>query len=274
MKIKFKVSKNYNSLRAYLKARGFSNSLLSTYENNQHLIKANNKPINLTDKLIKGTKVEINLTNETNKVALINKPLDVIYEDQYLIIVNKPHNMSTTQTKLTIDYNLSGIIANYYRNIKLNSKIHLVNRLDTETSGIILVAKHQLIHALLSATKIASKYRAKVVGQIRPDKGVIEKRIDKLEGSKERIEAAKGNISITKYEVKHFENNESNIEAELVKGKSPQLRLHFKLLGHPIVGDKIYGGSGKILYLQKFFIKFKHPITNRVISVKLKREWN
>ena len=274
MKVKFKANKNYKSVRTYLKARGFSDSLLSTYENKQHLIKVNNKSISLNDKINKGSKIDINLTKETNKVLLINKPLDVIYEDQYLMIVNKPHNMCTTPTKLTIDNNLSGVIANYFRSIKLNSRIHLVSRLDTETSGIILVAKHQLIHALLSATKISSKYRAKVTGQIKPDKGIIEKRIAKLEGSKEQIETIKGNNCITKYDVKHFENNESNIEAEVLKGKSPQLRLHFKLLGHPIVGDKIYGGSGKILYLQKFFIKFKHPITNRIISVKLKREWN
>lgn len=274
MKVKFKASKNYSSVKTYLKARGFSDSLLSIYQKNQHLVKVNTKPTTLENKLVKGSKIEVSLINETNKVVLINKPLQVVFEDQYLMIVNKPHNMSSTPTKATIENNLSGVIANYYRNIKLNSKIHLINRLDTETSGLILVAKHQFIHNLLASLNINFKFRAKLIGQIKPEKGIIEKRIAKLEGSKERIETIKGNNTITKYDVKRFENNESNIEAEIVSGKSPQLRLHFKSMGHPIVGDKLYGGKGKILYLQNFFIKFKHPITNRVISVKLKKEWN
>jgi 23S rRNA pseudouridine1911/1915/1917 synthase len=274
MKVKFNVAKNYSSVKTYLKARGFSESLLSIYEKNQHLIKVNSKSTTLESKLIKGSKIEVSLINETSKVVLVNKPLQVVFEDQYLMIVNKPHNMPSTPTKATIQNNLSGIIANYYRNIKLNSKIHLVNRLDAETSGIILVAKHQLLHNLLTGLKIYFKFRAKLVGKIKPESGIIEKRIAKLEGSKERVETIKGTNTITKYDLKHFENNESNIEAELVSGKSPQLRLHFKLMGYPIVGDKLYGGKGKILYLQNFFIKFKHPITKRVISVKLKKEWN
>jgi 23S rRNA pseudouridine1911/1915/1917 synthase len=273
MKVKFKASKNYASIETFLKAKGFSGALLPTYINNLNLIKINNKRANLEDKIIKSSRIEVELTKESNKVVLINKPLEVVYEDPYLMIVNKPHNLAATPTKATIDNNLSGIIANYFRNIKLNSKIHLVNRLDTETSGIILVAKHQFIHSLLSELKIKSKFRAKLVGQIKPTSGVIEKRVAKVDNSKEIVEASNGDNSVTKYIVKHFENNESYIEAELIKGRNPQLRLHFKLVGHPIVGDRLYGFKDKILYLQNYFIKFKHPITNRIISVKLKREW-
>jgi 23S rRNA pseudouridine1911/1915/1917 synthase len=273
MKVNFNSSKNYTSVYNFLKARGFSESLLSSYLNNEHLIKVNNKSTKLDNKIIKGSKVEVSLTNETNKIVLVSKPLDVVYEDQYLMIVNKPHNIHSTPNKTSIDNNLSGIISNYFRSIKINSKIHLVNRLDAETSGITLVAKHQLIHSLLSNLKIVSKYRVKVEGKLTPESGIIEKKIAKLEGSKERVESTDGNLTLTKYQVKHFENKESNVEAEIVRGKSPQLRLHFKLMGHPIVGDKLYKGKGKILFLQNYFIKFKHPITNRIISVKLKREW-
>jgi 23S rRNA pseudouridine1911/1915/1917 synthase len=273
MKVNFNVTKNYTSVKNFLKARGFSESLLTTYVNNQHLIRVNNKQSNLEDRITKGSKVEVILTNETNKIVLVNKPIEVVYEDRYLLIINKPHNLAATPTRATVDNNLSGMVASYFRSIKLSSKVHLVYRLDSETSGIILVAKHQLIHNLLSNLKIESKYRAKVVGKIKPDSGIIEKRISKLESSKERIESIKGEDTLTKYEVKHFENNESNLEAEIIKGRSPQLRLHFKLLGHPIVGDNLYGEKGRILNLQNYFIKFKHPITNRVISVKLKREW-
>jgi 23S rRNA pseudouridine1911/1915/1917 synthase len=273
MKVKFKATKNYTSIETFLKAKGFSGRLLPTYLNNLNLIRVNNKTSNLKDKIILGSSIEIELTKETNKLVLIDKPVDIAYEDPYLMIVNKPHNLSSTPNKATIDNNLSGIIANYFRNIKLKSKIHLINRLDAETSGIVLVAKHQLIHSLLSEVKIVSKYRAKLTGAIKPLRGIIEKRITKLDEVKQRIESADGSLSVTKYVVKYVSNNESNVEAELIKGKSPQLRLHFKLMGFPIVGDKIYGGAGKILHLQNYFIKFKHPITNRIISVKLKREW-
>jgi 23S rRNA pseudouridine1911/1915/1917 synthase len=273
MKVKLKASKNYSSIETFLKAKGFSNAILVSYLNNLNLVKVNNKTPYLEDKITKGSIIEVALTKETNKLLLVNKPLEVLYEDTYLMIVNKVHNLSATPTKATLEYNLSGIIANYFRNMKINSKVHLVNRLDFETSGITLVAKHQFIHSLLNDTKVISKYRAKLTGVIKPLSGVIEKRISKLESSKERVESSIGYDSVTKYVVKNIENNESNVEAELVKGRSPQLRLHFKLMGHPIVGDKLYGGKGKTLHLQNFFIKFKHPITSRIISVKLKREW-
>lgn len=273
MKVKFKATKNYSSIETFLTAQGFSNTLLVAYLNNLNLIKVNNKTPKLEDKIIKSSNIEVTLTKETNKLLLVDRPLDVLFEDQYLMIVNKPHNLSCTPTKATADNNLSGIIANYFRNTKINSKVHLVNRLDFETSGIILIAKHQFIHSLLNDIKIISKYRAKLSGMIKPLSGIIEKRITKLDNSKERIESSTGYESVTKYVVKNTENNESNVEAELIKGRSPQLRLHFKLMGHPIIGDKLYHGKGKTLYLQNFFIKFKHPITNRIISVKLKREW-
>lgn len=274
MKIIFKAKTKYISVNSFLKSKGFSEPLISFYKKNNQLIKINGDATNTLVEIKKGSIVEIQLPKETNKIPLIDKPIEIVYEDRFLLIINKPANLASNPTRAHFDNNLSGMIANYYKDSKIESKIHLVNRLDKETRGLILVAKHQYIHALLSNIKIEKRYRAKLVGKLNPESGIIEKRIAKIEGSMEREESPNGDISITKYYVKKYYDGYTNIEAELITGRTHQLRLHFKLLGHPILGDPLYGVKQKQLYLQSFYLKFKHPILNKTISVKLKREWD
>ncbi len=274
MIITFKAKKEYKSVNSFLESKRFSDSLISFYKKNNHLIKINGETKNTLSNVSKGSTIEIQLPKETNKIPLINKPINIVYEDRFLLIINKPANLATTPTRAHYENNISGMIANYYRENKIESKIHLVNRLDKETRGLILLAKHQYIHALLSQIKIEKKYRAKLIGELKPNSGIIEKRIAKIEGSMERAENPNGEISITKYNVKKHIDGYSNVEAELVTGRTHQLRLHFKLLGYPILGDPLYGVKQKHLYLQSYYLKFKHPIFNKTISVKLKKDWD
>jgi 23S rRNA pseudouridine1911/1915/1917 synthase len=274
MEIKFRTQKSYKSLNSFLTAEHFSKSLISFYKKNNHMISVNNETKDTTIPVAKGDVILVKLPNEGNDIPLIDKPLEIVYEDRFLLIINKPANLATTPTRAHYDNNLSGMIVNHFKDIKLKSKVHLVNRLDKETRGLLIVAKHQYIHALLSSIKIDKKYRAKLDGILKPTSGIIEKRIAKLESSMERVEKADGDISITKYNVKKYKDNKTYVEAELITGRTHQLRLHFKLLGHPIIGDPLYGQVGNFLYLQSFYLKFKHPIINRTISIKLKKEWD
>jgi 23S rRNA pseudouridine1911/1915/1917 synthase len=273
MKITFKALKSYRSLNTFLEAKGFSTSLISFYKNNNHLIKINEKSVNTLTPINKKDNIEVVLPNETNAIPLINNPLNIVYEDPFIMIINKPANLASSPTRAHILNNVSGMIANHFKNQKINSKVHLVNRLDKETRGLILIAKHQYIHALLSSLKIVKKYRLVAKGKVKPKRGIIEKKIAKSNDSNRRIESVKGDLSITKYEVKSFRNNLSYIEAQLITGRTHQLRLHFSLIGNPIVGDPLYGDGGKDLLLQSYYLKFKHPIYNKILSFKLKRDW-
>jgi 23S rRNA pseudouridine1911/1915/1917 synthase len=273
MKITFKALKSYRSLNTFLEAKGFSKSLVSFYKNNNHLIKINQESVNTLTPIIKKDFIEIELPKETNAIPLIDKPLNIIYEDPFVMVINKPENLASSPTRAHILNNVSGMIANHFNSKNINSKIHLVNRLDKETRGLMLVAKHQYFHALLSRAKIIKKYRLVAKGKIKQKRGIIEKTIAKSQDSNRRIETKNGDLSITKYEVKSFKNNLSYIEAQLITGRTHQLRLHFSLIGNPIVGDPLYGDGGKTLHLQSFYIKFKHPVYNKILSFKLKREW-
>ena len=273
MEIKYKSKKKYNSINTFLKAKKFSDTLISLYKKNNHMVKVNGETLNTLSPIKKNSIIAITLPNETNKIPLIEKPLNIVYEDNFYLIINKPVDLASSPTRAHILNNVSGMIANYFKDNRIKSKVHLVNRLDKETSGLMIVAKHQYFHALMADAKIIKKYRVLVDGLLKPTIGTIEKNITKQEGNKKRIEDSDGSISITKYKVKKYFKETTSVEAQLVTGRTHQLRLHFSLLGHPIVGDSLYGKGGGRLHLQSYYLKFKHPIYQKTISVKLKKEW-
>ena len=269
----FKAKRDYKSVNNYLKSIGFSDKLISFYKKNNNLIKLNGVENNTLEPVLKKSKVEIFLPNESNNIPLIDKPLNIVYEDNFYLIINKPSNLASSPTQRHIENNVSGMIANYFKEQKISSKVHLVNRLDKENSGLMIIAKHQIFHSLMVKSNITKKYRLLVEGFVKPESGTIEKKIGKLGDLQKRVELVDGDNSITKYQVKKYFSDKSLVEAELVTGRTHQIRLHFSLIGHPIVGDSLYGNKGEYLFLQSYYLKFKHPIYNKVMSFKLSKPW-
>ena len=206
----------------------------------------------------------IQLPSEKSNIPLYEPSFDIIYEDEYFLLVNKPAQLDSLSSKRHYQDNLSSQIMGYYQKKQISATIHLVNRLDYLTQGLLLVAKHGLIHSLCKQTPMIKKYLLEVEGHLEKKEDTINIKMKKEENSVKRIIDIDGKEAITHYVVKKETANTSLIEATLFTGRTHQLRLTFAHLGHPIVGDDLYGSNIKgLLRLCSYYLEFEHPITKK-----------
>lgn len=219
-----------------------------------------------------GERVVVILNHEKCELPINPDPIEVLYEDDYFLLINKPKNLLSEPYKLGTTNNLASMIANYFKEKDIESKVHLVNRLDRETNGIIIVAKNAYIKTLLANTEIEKKYIAKVEGKVE-EADVIHTYIWKKPNSNSRCIAKEGKESITEYKrISYDEKDDSSIvEVTLKTGRTHQIRVSFASIGHPLVGDKLYGSERKEeMQLTAYYTKFHHPHYDKDIEIKLK----
>lgn len=205
-----------------------------------------------------------------------NIPLDIVYEDDDILVVNKPANMSTMPSRTHPTGTLANGILHYYYEKNISYTIHVVTRLDTDTSGLVLVAKHQYSHSFLSHmqqdNKIERKYRAIVHGVVDEADGLIDKPIGRHPDSIiKRMVRADGQTARTFYSVDKTKQDLTYLHVQLETGRTHQIRVHFASIGHPLVGDTLYGGSrGKISRqaLHCSEISFIHPFTKKALHIQ------
>lgn len=227
----------------------------------------------------KGDKVEINISfsEESDNIISEERALNILYEDDSLLIVNKPKNVVVHPTCL----HPSGTLANHIK-FYLETKnefvtTRFVNRLDRETSGIVIFAKNQYSQEILaremSDGTFEKEYVAIVHGILCKKSGTIDLPIKRKEGSiMLRTVGAGGKPAVTHYKViKEFKDT-SLIILKLDTGRTHQIRVHLKHIGHPIVGDGLYsedkGGNGHELHA--FRVKFMHPVTKELMEIESK----
>lgn len=225
-----------------------------------------NKEVRLWQEVLEGIFIDVPIKDETSDVIATKGSIDIVYEDDYIMVINKPNKMSSQPNVGHYTDSLSNYIKYYYETHNICNTVHLVNRLDFETSGLVLVAKTSYIHNLFKKVKINKKYYAVVTGILDND-GIIEKPIIR-EGKYRVIGGDK--LAITEYKVLK-KNKNTLIECILHTGRTHQIRVHMKSIGHPIVGDNLYG-IGDNLALESYYLSFIHPITNNNIEIKLDLE--
>lgn len=196
-------------------------------------------------------------------------PLDIIYEDPYLIILNKQKGIVVSPSPL----HPSGTIANgllyYYTEQGHSNTVHIVTRLDRDTTGLLLVAKNRYIHSLfskdLSNQRIERRYLAIVEGKLVQKDGTIEAKIGRKKDSIiEREVTDEGKEAITHYKVLKETSSYSLVNVSLETGRTHQIRVHFFFIGHPLAGDTLYGGNKTHINRQALHCSklcFIHPIT-------------
>jgi len=196
-------------------------------------------------------------------------PLTLIYEDDYLIIVNKPPFMNTIPSREHPTGSLSNAIIGYYSEKGIQATAHIVTRLDRNTSGLVLIAKHRHIHHLLSISQkkneLLRTYEALAEGNFISIEGDIEAPIARKKDSIiERCVDKEGQYAFTHYKViKQFEYF-AHVELQLKTGRTHQIRVHLSHIGHPLLGDDLYGGPKNIILRQALHCKsihFLHPMT-------------
>jgi len=202
-------------------------------------------------------------------------PLEILYEDDHVLVINKAYGIAVHPTEPHHKRTLANAIAYYYQTIGLQAKVNHVHRLDKDTSGAILIAKHSLAHSILDEQlrnrEIKREYYAIVAGTPTNLSGTIDLPIgrDRHHATRRRVSTS-GDQAVTHYEVVESFSEASLLKLKLDTGRTHQIRVHLSHLGHPVYGDYLYGGPLKGIKRQALHatkLSFKHPFTQEEIEV-------
>ena len=264
-------------LREFLLANNISRKTLTRIKfDSDGSIKVNGREENVRYLLKKNDIVEITLPSEnfSEFVRFIDKEIEIIYEDPYFLIVNKEINLPSIPSRNLEDESLLERINYYFKNRSINTIPHIVTRLDKNTSGLVLVAKHRHIHALFSNMEIDKFYTALVKGKVK-DNEVIEAPIRRVSSSIiEREVGEGGEFAKTEYWLDDYivDKDISIVKLKLYTGRTHQIRVHMKYKGYPLLGDGLYGGDVSLITRQALHcnnLVFNHPITDEIVNVKV-----
>ncbi|WP_377889570.1 RluA family pseudouridine synthase [Alkalihalobacillus sp. R86527] len=264
-----------------LREKTLSRSMLTDIKFKGGELRVNGEVKNVRTTLQKGDIVEVLFPVEevSESMSPITMPLRIIYEDDHYLLINKTSNVPTIPSRHSESSLAQGVLA-YYKENKLNRTIHAVNRLDRDTSGLVLFAKHRFAHDLLSKQQqnktMKRSYYAIVHGTLDKEEGVIDRPIGRKEGSIiERTVRGDGQGAVTHYRTIQKCGANSLLEIELLTGRTHQIRVHMSSVGHPLLGDDLYGGRKEGINRQALHSKsleFYHPFLEKTLTFSIELE--
>ncbi|MDQ0255383.1 23S rRNA pseudouridine1911/1915/1917 synthase [Evansella vedderi] len=201
-------------------------------------------------------------------------PLDIVFEDDHLLVLNKPPYLPTIPSKGINEESLAGAVIHYYQENGIRSTFHAINRLDKNTSGLLMIGKHRHIHDLFVKEHVKKNvrrtYLALVHGEVMDSSGTIDAPIGRKEGSiieRTVTDAVDGQSAVTHFEVVERYRGATLVQLKLETGRTHQIRVHLSHKGHPIIGDTLYGGREDGIdrqALHSSVLEFTHPLTDEV----------
>lgn len=255
----------------YLKEKHYYSSRLITAIKKEGSVHINNIKTRFNHILKENDEIVIDFGTEKYDAECVKIDFEVIFEDDDILIINKPANLITHPTKYHQEDTLANGIYYMWRENNLICKARFVNRLDMDTSGIVVIAKnkysHHFIQLQMQAGKIAKQYYALAEGVIKEKKHIINVPIGKIEDtSTERTVLEDGKQSITEYEVIEQFDDFALIKIILHTGRTHQIRVHMKYINHPLLGDSLYNKKSDRIErqaLHAYSIGFIHPRTKQ-----------
>lgn len=218
--------------------------------------------------------INFDYEEDNSNIVPTEMNLDIIFEDDWLLVVNKPAGIAIHPSVLHYSDSLCNGIRFYFDKIGLKKKVRPVNRLDLNTSGLVIFAKCEYIQECLinemKGNKFKKEYLAVCNGIFEKKSGTINLPIARKENSIiERCVSENGQNAITHYKVlKEFENY-SLVKCSLETGRTHQIRVHMSAIGHPLLGDSLYGSISDLINRQAlhcYNLKFIHPVYNDCLN--------
>ena len=270
------ITEDADSLRVeqYLRRRGFSYQNLTQLKKMPESILINGvwsymrTPLHSGDILT----VHIRETESSPNIPPVELPLDIVYEDEDIVVVNKPAGMPVHPSLNNYRNSLANTLMYYYQQQGKPFIFRCTNRLDRDTSGLTVIAKHMVSSSILSSMtarhEIEREYLAVVRGSVVPSSGTIDAPIGRTGSSliERKIDFEHGERAVTHYHVVKEENGHSLVSLILETGRTHQIRVHMKYIGFPLVGDYLYNPDMEYIQRQALHscrLSFRHPITGK-----------
>ena len=279
MKLSYTIkdNENFDNLKEVLKTKfEISDKLLLKLKSNNKIL-LNGKSINVRTPVKTNDIIEILLDFDEDNTNIVPTKMDlnILFEDEWLLILNKPAGFPIHPSMLHFADSISNGVRYYFDCIGLKKKIRPVNRLDKDTSGIVIFAKNEYIQECLvrqmKKNEFVKEYIAICEGVISKNYGIINAPIARKEDSIiERCVSNTGDIAITHFDVLKIFDNLSVVHLKLETGRTHQIRVHMAYIGHPIIGDTLYGNSSSLIGRQALHsakVTFNHPVTRHKIQI-------
>lgn len=242
---------NNETIYQYLRRNGYSENYTKNLRKQKGLIKINGEMVFINYKPKKNDLLSIHKNPfSSTSVYNCNIPLDIVFEDDEILIINKPSNLATMPTRSHYNNNLTGAVCNYINRPDFVCRI--INRLDKDTAGLVLVAKNSLSANFLALkSKIEKEYYALITGKltqyVKIDKKIFTEIIDGKITNKRIVSDVSGKEAITHAYPIHVFDHYTLIKLIIENGRTHQIRAHMSSIEHPLLGDKLYGNESEII---------------------------